>query len=442
MFSNFNAAWIQRFDELQQTISPQQGSFASSCDETSNPMGLTSAVTASKTELDEIQERAFPELLVYSQRELQLRARNRHLTANDYQQSVGLLKHEEMKAWFEADQSKILWVNSWLAGHTDWASAFSLNLIDHAAQLPYITPLLHLCLGHSAAVPILTTANIVQSFVFQTLKRHVAQISSTAAKLALERCESARDSPETLWEIFQDILLQVKAQCIWFVIDAIDMLHSNNGEILLGFLDSLAKQPTWTVKIFVTSRNAGPSKLLSPLSVNGGALSTQSAVITISRARHRTLATLLAKHTRKPGRLADDPDSSNREGAPVNINERKNSPRDAEWCDFEESDSLASFECEDIFASSEDDGSFGVNVQRPSPLVLRRNKESFLDDSDLDLNLEEIRDAQSESVFGIREDSETEDIFGAPSIPCGKDLDEIIADDDHVNIWDSDGSNS
>ena len=442
MFSNFNAAWIQRFDELQHTISPQQASFASSCDETSNPMPLTSAVTVSKAELDEIEERAFPELLVYSQRELQLRARNRHLSANDYQQSVGLLKHEEMKAWFEADQSKILWVNSWLAGHTDWASAFSLNLIDHAAQLPYITPLLHLCQGRSAAVAIPTMANIIQSFTFQTLKRHVAQISSKASELALERCESARDSPETLWEIFQDILLHVKAKCIWFVIDAIDMLHNTDGEILLGFLDSIAKQPMWTVKIFITSRNAGPSKLLSPPSINGGALSTQSAVITISRARHRTLATLLAKHTRKPGRLPDDPDSSNTEGAPVNVNKGRGSARDAEWCDLEESDSPGSIECEDAFASSEDDESFGVNMQRPSPLVLRRNKESFLDDSDLDLNLEEIRDAQSESVFGISEESETEDIFGAPSIPCGNDLSQIIVDDDHVNIWDSDDSNS
>lgn len=438
MFSNFNAAWIQRFDELQHTISPQQASFASHCDETPHTMSLTSDVILSKTELDEIRERQFPELLVYYQRELQLRARNRHLTANDYQQSLGLLKHEEMKAWFEADQSKILWVNSWLAGHTDWASAFSLNLIDHAAQLPYITSLLHLCQNRSAAVPIPTTANIVQSFVFQTLKRHVAEISGKASKLALERCESARDSLETLWTVFQDVLLQVKAKCIWFVIDAIDMLPSNDGEILLGFLDSLAKQPMWTVKIFITSRNAGPSKSLSPLSVSGGSLSTQSAMITISRARHRTLATLLAKHTRKAGRLPDDPDSSNAEGAPLNINKGSSLARDTEWCDLEESDSLASFECEDRFASSEDDGPFGSNMHRPSPLLLRRNKHSFLGDSDLDFNLDEMMDAQSESVFGISEESETEDIHRVPSIPCESDLNQTIVDDDHIDTWDSD----
>ena len=109
MFEIFNAAWIQRFDELQQAVYLQQTPLADN-DDTHNAANLAADSIMSKTELHSIRDRVFPELFRHVQREKQLRVRSSHLTNHDYQQSVGLLKHDEMKIWFATDRSKILGV--------------------------------------------------------------------------------------------------------------------------------------------------------------------------------------------------------------------------------------------------------------------------------------------------------------------------------------------
>lgn len=440
MFSIFNAAWIQRFDELQQAISPQQASFASNHGNTSNSTQLNSDNIRSETELLEIRDRLFPELLQFIQREQHLRARSRKLTAYDYQQSVGLLKRDEMKAWFETEVSKILWVNSWITGPVDWASSFALNLLDHAAQLPYVTTLVHFCQNRSAATPATTAADLVRSFIFQALERQSIRIDANTFLLLSERCKLAKDSVDILWAILQDILAEAKVNCVWVIIDAIDMLERSYGASLLGLVDSLAGQPSRTVKVFITSRNAGPSQLLSPSSLDGGALHVESATITVPRARHRALSTLWVKHSRRPGRLPDAGINGSQNGE-AGMPEARNLAAGAEVTDdLKESDSLGFSECEDMFASSDDDESLRFNDQRPSAIQLQRNKESFLADSDLDLSLEEPLDAQSESNFGIYAEFEGDDDDGVPSVHPRNDQDTTIFENCHDVIWESDAS--
>lgn len=441
MFSMFNAAWIQRFDELQQTLSPQSAFFAPDRGDTPPPVSLASGAGISEAQLHDMRDRAFPKLVRHTQQEQHLRARSRQLTAHDYQQSIGLLRDDKLKAWIETDQSRILWVNSWKAGPADWASAFALNLVDHAEQLPYVTSLVHLCQGRSATTPAFTVADIIRSLIFQMLERHLIRFNFTATTLVLEQCSSAGDNFDTLWDILQQIIFKAKANCIWTIVDAIDMLESDVSKTLLDLLDSLASQPDRAIKVFITSRNAGPSKGLSPLSANGSSLKTPSATITVTRARHRNLSTLLAKHSRRPGRLPDDVISSRYGVVTGKTQETDNSTVVGEDLDpFEESDSPDTFGREDLFASSEDDEPLGIHSHPRSRPPLWRNPESFLGDSDLDFNLEEAKDAQSESNFGSSKDSDGEDICAAPMVPPQTDEDLVDAADNHETAWDSDVS--
>ena len=438
MFSMFNAAWIQRFDELQRALSPQ---FAPDQGDTSSPVSLASDAVISEAQLHDMRDRAFPKLVRHTQQEQHLRARSRQLTTQDYQQSIGLLKDGKLKAWIESDQSRILWVNSWKVGPADWASAFALNLVDHAEQLPYVTTLVHLCQGRSPTTPAFTVADIIRSLIFQMLERHLIRFNFTATTLVLEQCNSAGDDLHRLWNILQQTIFKAKANCIWTIIDAIDMLERDVSKTLLDFLDSLASQPDRTIKIFITSRNAGPSKGLSPLSADGSSLKTPSATITVTRARHRNLSTLLAKHSRRPGRLPDDLTSSGYRIIPSKMHEINDPTIVGEDPDpFEESDSPDTFGCEDQFASSEDDEPIGIHSHPSSWPQLRRNPESFLGDSDVDFNLEETKDAQSESNFGSSKDSDAEDICGAPVAPPRTDEDLVDAANNPETTWDSDVS--
>ena len=421
MFSIFNAAWIQRFDELQRTLSPQTAFSAPDRGDTPLPVDLASDAVISGAQLRDMRDRAFPKLVRHTQQEQHLRVRSRQLTPHDYQQSIGLLKNDKLKAWIETAQSRILWVNSWKVGPADWASAFALNLVDHAEELPYVTTLVHLCQGRSATTPAFTMADIIRSLIFQMLERHLIRFNFTAITLALEQCTSAGDSIDTLWDILQQIISKAKVDCIWTIVDSIDLLESDVSKTLMDLLDSLASQPGRAIKVFITSRNAGPSKGLLPLSVGGSSLKTPLATITATKARHRNLSTLLIKHSRRPGRLPDNLQGTN-----------NSIMAGADLDPFEESDSTKG---EDPFASSEDDESLGIQSHPSSRPQLRQNYESFLDNSDLD-----FKDAQSESIFGSGQDSDGEDIHGAPvALPRS---DEALADaaNDHETTWNSDVS--
>ena len=436
MFSMFNTAWIQRFDELQQALSPQSAFFAPHQGDTSSPVSLASDAAISEAQLHDMRDRAFPRLVSHTQQKQHLRARSRQLTTQDYQQSIGLLKDDKLKGWIETDQSRILWVNSWKVGPADWASAFALSLVDHAEQLPYVTTLVHLCQGRSSTTPAFTAADIIRSLIFQMLERHLIRFNFTATTLALEQCNSAGDDLDKLWDILQQIMFKAKANCIWTIVDAIDRLECDVSKTLLDRLDSLANQPDRAIKIFITSRNAGPSKALSPLS-----LKTPSATITVTRGRHRNLSTFLAKHSRRPGRLPDDLTSSGYGIVTGKMQETNKSTVHGEDSDpFEESDSLDAFGREDLFASSEDDESSGIHSHPSSRPQLRRNLESFLGDSDMDFNLEEAKDSQSESNFESSKDSDGEDTFGAPMAPPRTDEDLVDATNNHETTWDSDVS--
>ena len=441
MFNIFNAAWIQRFDELQRAISPQLVSSPLDQEDTPPPASLGSNAVISEAQLHDMRDRAFPKLVRNTQREQHLRARSRQLTTHDYQQCVGLLKDDKLKTWIETNQSRILWVNSWKAGPADWASAFALNLVDHAEQLPYVTTLVHLCQGRSATTPAFTVAEIIRSLIFQMLERHLIWFNFTATTLVLEQCSSAGDDLNRLWDILQQIIFKAKADCIWTIVDAIDMLESDVSKTLLELLDSLASQPGRVMKVFITSRNAGPSKGLSQLFAHGSSLRTPSTTITVTRARHRNLSTFLAKHSRRPGRLPDDLTSNGYGIATGKMHEMNNSTVVGEDLDlFEDSDSLDVFGREDAFASSGDDGPLEIHSHPSSRPQLRRNHESFLGDSDLDFNLEEVKDAQSESNFGSNTDSDGEDICGAPAALPRTDEDLVDAANDHDMTWDSDVS--
>ena len=433
MFNIFNAVWIRRFDEFQEAMSPQMANFAAGTDDSCSTTKLPFKDVMSNDEFQEVRDAAFPQLLDYYRREQHLRARSRYLTTQDYEQSIGLLRHDEMKTWFATDKSKLLWVNSWINGSADWASAFCLNLLDHATQLPYITALFYFCQNRQTSVTESVVADILQLFISQTIDRHLANLNRKAVQLIVEQCKSAGNDPGKLWSILNDVNLQAEAKCIWIMVDAIDGLGLGDGETLLGLLGLLVNQTSITVKVFITSRNAGPSKMLSPSAVNGGAPNSSSAVITMTRARHRNLSTLLAKHTRRPGRLPDDSHDGGRQDGAISAL--------GDLDDLEESESLGSFEREDLFASSEDD----EDNKLPAPSKLRRNKESFLGDSDLDLCQDGKQEAQLTPKFGLSEESEGDDVQGATAGPLHKSGDRIavkshIDTSSHGVSWDSDSS--
>lgn len=172
------------------------------------------------------------------------------------------------------------------------------------------------------------------------LERHLIKFNFTATTLTLEQCNSAGDDIDTLWDILLQIISKAKANCIWTIFDAIDMLESNVSKTLLGLLDSLASQPDRAIKVFITSRNAGPSKALSPLSADGSSFKTPSATITVTRALPRNLSTFLVKHSRRPGRLPDGLTSSGHGVLTSKMHETNKPVAVAEDPDlFEESDS-------------------------------------------------------------------------------------------------------
>ena len=273
------------------------------------------------------------------------------------------------------------------------------------------------------------------------LERHLIKFNFTATTLALEQCNSAGDDIDTLWDILLQIISKAKVNCIWTIFDAIDMLESNVSKTLLGLLDSLASQPDRAIKVFITSRNAGPSKALSPLSADGSSFKTPSATITVTRALPRNLSTFLVKHSRRPGRLPDGFTSSGHGVLTSKMHETNKPVAVAEDPDlFEESDSQDAFGREDLFPSSEDDELLGIHNHPSSRPQLLRNHESFLGDSDLDFNLEEAKDARSESNFGSSRASDGEDISGELVAPPQTDHDLVDAANDHEMIWDSDAS--
>lgn len=327
---------------------------------------------------------AFPEVQQFGQIEKYVRVRNRQLTVYDLRQSLSLLQHSTMKEWISSGSSRMMWVNTWKSGPADWATGFATQLMDHARQLDYVTVVSHFCQKKSEINPGSTPMIIVQSLIAQVLEQHRESLFHT--NLTVEQFQAPKDDLSALWSVFLAVLRQSKIRCLWLIIDCIDMLDNSlgapdqsQGQDLIRHFSDLPSHTSTTAKVFISSRNAGPSRSLSASVTGDSATSLPLSVITIPRSQHRATSTLLAKFSRRPGRLPDNVEFSDQ------IDDVAKSERSTYIEELEESDSLASLTQEDPFASSDEDT--WMTHEAPASNVnprLQRSKDSFVDESDID----------------------------------------------------------
>ena len=271
--------------------------------------------TISPGELDDFRNIVFPDLQQFSRMDEYIRLRNRYITAYDYHECVKLLRREEMKHWISSQSSNLLWVNSHrLFGKVDWMTACTTRLIDYAADADQITILRYFCKQQTT---ISTGLTLIKSLIFQGIERHRKRFSVKSRQFTLRRFQTAADNFEELWALFLDLLGAAKIDCVWILIDHIDMLLSEPSSetsedtlACLHGLNELVDEKNIIVKVFVTARHSGASNSLSASLTERNILSSRHAIVTIPRGRQRAAATLWAKHSRKPHRLPDQPVST------------------------------------------------------------------------------------------------------------------------------------
>lgn len=236
-----------------------------------------------------------------------VKLRNRNLTVYDYQQCVGLLRHEKVKTWLSTNESSILWVNTFqIFGSADWATAFAVRLIDSSANLNYLTVLSHFCAARSKTNSAMTPIIVVKSIIFQVLLHHRKRFLSRSELLTLERFKMAENDMAKLWALFLDVLRIAKADCTWIIIDSIEALQISEDALrLLKYLNALADDDRITVKIFISTRHAGSFKFFSTNLANGGLISSRHPIITIPRGQNNTMASIWAKISKKKTGLSE-----------------------------------------------------------------------------------------------------------------------------------------
>ncbi|KAL9613211.1 MAG: hypothetical protein Q9167_002227 [Letrouitia subvulpina] len=314
MLQSFDTKWLGKFDQLvqQQTVLAKSAS-----DLNINKSLLTvksedflSNMVGSEQSLLEFRTRLYPGLDHFHQWEDDQRARGRNMTTYDYQHCAKLLGHPEMKAWMEKDASAMIWINSHqITKAVDWVSFLTTKLVDHSAQLKYVTVLRQFCLRSYSDKVGSSPCILLQSLIFQALFRHRTQfLNNRSGGLAIQRFEGARQDIEQLWDILLEIIKTAKMNCIWIVIDRIDILpsYSTNEEVLalLNLLENLLQDSSVTVKILITARIGG-SHLLSRLAGESGVISANHPIINVPRGYHRHEPTLLARYSKKPHRLQE-----------------------------------------------------------------------------------------------------------------------------------------
>lgn len=361
----------------------------------------------------------YPELEEFDHEIKNVRLRHRHLTVNDYQQCVGLLRHDKVIAWVSTNESSILWVNTYrIFGSADWATAFAARLIDQSAHLDYMTILYHFCTARSSSSSASTPIIIVKSIIFQVLLRHRKRFLSRSKRLTLERFNVAGNNISELWALFLDILRIAKADCTWIVIDSIETLQveppcqaSEDALMLLRYLNALADDDSITVKVFVTARYAGSSKFFSTNLESGDLMSTRHPILHIPRGQTRAMASMWARTSRKTTRLPESnitrslknptalasaesllfgPEKEIDEISipkPTNkiIEHLKESQKLDD--DSDSPDSLASFITDDPFYSSDDDGGSWMAVDKTTTETHASHcssRASFVDSTDDD----------------------------------------------------------
>lgn len=286
------------------------GSFNSCCSGsvTVKSEDLLSNMVGSEQSLLDFRTRLYPGLDHFHRWEDDQRARGRNMTTYDYQHCAKLLGHPEMKAWIEKETSALIWINSHqITKAVDWVSFLAAKLVDHSAQLKYVTVLRHFCLRSYSNKFGSSPCVLLQSLIFQALFRHRTQfLNNRSGGLAVQRFEGARQDIDQLWDILLEIIKTAKMNCIWIVVDRIDILpsYSTNEEVLalLNLLENLLQDSSVTVKILITARIGG-SQLLSRLANESGAISANHPIINVPRGYHRHEPTLLARYSQKPHRL-------------------------------------------------------------------------------------------------------------------------------------------
>lgn len=269
-----------------------------------------SNMVGSEQSLLDFRTRLYPGLDHFQQWEDDQRARGRIMTTYDYQHCAKLLGHPEMKAWVEKETSAMIWINSHqITKAVDWVSFLATKLVDHSAQLKYVTVLRQFCLRSHSGKTGSSPCVLLQSLIFQALFRHRTQfLNNRSGGLAVQRFEGARQDIDQLWDILLEIIKTAKMNCIWIVIDHIDILpsYSTNEEVLalLNLFENLLQDSSVTVKILITARIGG-SHLLSRLAGESGVISANHPVINVPRGYHRHEPTLLARYSKKPHRLQE-----------------------------------------------------------------------------------------------------------------------------------------
>jgi hypothetical protein len=169
-----------------------------------------------------------------------------------------ILKVDRVMAWIESTKSELLWIdgNNLLRRHDFNASfAVPLLILGESVCESYLI-LRHFC-GECHSDARTGYRTLIQSLLRQIFKQH-PKIWKNKATLLTRRLVSDINQ---LWSLFVDCLRDVKAECIFIVIDSIDFLgtkrseggRANDGEFVLKQLNDLANDSTILIKILLTA---------------------------------------------------------------------------------------------------------------------------------------------------------------------------------------------
>jgi hypothetical protein len=241
-----------------------------------------------------------------------LNAQLRHITMQDLQQIMGLLRNEAVRNWLQASSSSLLWVNTYRrAGPADWATAFATRMIEYASKIDNMMVLYHLCGSHPTSDQVSTSTVVLQSIIMQVIQQHYKKFVRKVFPFTLEHFQDVRDDMEELWELFSSCYDECRAPCVWLIVDNVNNLQKGEDydNLLLG-LQNLLDTSSRVVKIFISARaSEAPSALLEAAIAEkeqGQQSSPRVAVVNVPRAQSSISAALLSKQKR----LARIPDLS------------------------------------------------------------------------------------------------------------------------------------
>jgi len=196
--------------------------------------------------------------------------------SNAYGNDFKLQNDRNILAWIETCTSRLLWIE----GHMEksdpyWNSNFALEVFCAAEKgasknSQTITALSFFCDGN-ASQRLNRPEVVAQSLLIQLIEKHRMRFSYDVCferQLTNHRFQDAAEDCASLWKLFGECLTISQTQCLYLVIDNVDILFlqcPNRSGKFHHLIEQLEKLVLWegiVVKVLLTSRIPKLSEIL------------------------------------------------------------------------------------------------------------------------------------------------------------------------------------